>query len=126
MNNNRNRTFSKNQLTIIEFETRYENYTGILYGYKIKAEYAYKKTQSESIYHQISVVCRNIMPNSPQINVEVLVECSQLGIVEKSRFITTNLLKDVGVKDFCAAIVAEAYGKSEILRKCSEKEAENK
>lgn len=122
----KNRAFSKNQLTVVEFENLYETYTGVLYGYKIKAEYAYKKTQSESIYHQISVVCRNIMPNSPQVNVEVLVECASLGIKEKSKFIISNRLSEVGIKDFCTAIVVEAYGKSEILRKCSEKEAENK
>ncbi len=122
----KNRTFSKNQLTVVEFENLYETYTGVLYGYKIKAEYVYKKTQSEAIYHRISIVCREIMSKSPQINAEVLVECDPLGIKEKSKFIISNRLSEVGIKDFCAAIVVEAYGKSEILRKSSEKEEESK
>jgi hypothetical protein len=117
----KNRTFNKSKLSVIEFENLYENYTGALYGFKFKAEYEYKKTQTESIYHRISIVCRDIMPKSPQVNAEVVVECEPLGILEKSRFIITNRLSEIGIKDFCSAIVVEAFGKSDILKKSSEK-----
>jgi len=122
----KNRTFSKNKLTVIEFENLYEAYTGVLYGYKIKAEYAYKKSQQSAIYHHISIVCREIMPKSPQVNAEVLVECEALGIKEKSNFIISNRLSELGTKDFCSAIVIDAFGKLKILEKSNEKEEESK
>ncbi len=122
---NRNQ-FNNQLLTLIETENLYEDYTGRRYGYKFKSEYQYKKTQSESIYHRISIVCREIMPDSPQVNVEINISCAPLGIFEKFKFITDDIMTSEGSEKFCESIVRQAFSKKSILKQSQENESKQK
>ncbi len=118
--------FNIKQLTLIETENLYESYTGRRYGYKFKAEYQYKKTQSEAIYHRISIVCREIMPDSPQVNVEISISCAPLSIFEKAKFIIKDMMVSDGSQDFCEAIVRKAFEMKSVLKQSVENESKQK
>ena len=117
--------FNTKKLIPIETEGLHEKYTGRRYGYKFKAEYEFKKTQTEAIYHRIFVVCREIQPNSPEVNVEVSISCSPHGIEEKVEFIAEDRFAE-GSRKFLGAIVANAFDKTNVLQTSYDYERANK
>lgn len=120
-----NKTYNTNQLISIETECLHERFTGRRYGYKLKAEYEYKKTQTEAIYHRIFVVCREIQPKSPQVNVVVSMSCSPHKIEERVEFIVTDEFSK-GSRKFLESIVEEAFKRCEILERSNEQEKKTK
>ena len=122
----KNKTFNSKKVTLIESENLYQKYLGERYGYRFKAEYEYKKTQSEAIYHRINIVCREIMSNSPQLNVEISIDCLPLGISEKTNFITDDLMTTEGAHYFCEEIIRKAFQSLSILEQSKENERKTK
>ena len=117
--------FNNSLLTLIESENLYENYTGRRYGYKFKAEYKYKKTQDDAIYHRINIVCREVMPKSPEVNVEITISCAPLGVFEKVKFLIEDGMTN-GSNQFVEAIVKKAFRLKKVLEQSIENESRSK
>ena len=101
--------FNRDLVTVIEFENVYAPYTGELTGYRFKAEYQYKKTQSESIYHRIEVDCE-LCNKGKGLKVSIETNCAPLevsgGLVNYN---FNNTVTTLGAKTTITNIIGESF-----------------
>ena len=103
-----------NRINVFETENFYEPYTGRRCGYGFKANYTAIQTKEEVVKIKFTISCREIQPNSPEVNVQVKAVCPPLGINHTYRLIAEDTFSD-GAVAMGEAIVANV-----ILRNLSD------
>lgn len=104
------------KIDVYESGKLYENYTGRLHGYEFRASYALHETREERIFLKLAITCLEIQPNSPEVNVQVKMECKVLGIKEHVHFLAPDGYKN-GSFDWGKSLVANALLRQNIVQR---------